>query len=292
MLKIGIVGLPNVGKSTLFQALTRKQVAIANYPFTTIDPNVGVVAVPDKRLNELAELIKPERVVPATIEFVDIAGLVKGAHEGKGLGNQFLSYIYAVNAILFLLRGFRDSSNEGNESPEEQLSLLKEELIKKDEETRKNSSFTPLLSEKASLVICNIQGKDAPAWSGCNLILDCKLELEMSEMSDQELKEMGLEPNVSKVISHAYTLLNLITFYTIKGGKELHAWPIEKGKKASEAGGVVHSDFQEKFIRAEVTQCAKLLQAGSWARARELGLLRTEGKDYVVHDGDVLEFKI
>ena len=292
-LKIGIVGLPNVGKSTLFRALTKIAVPIAPYPFTTIEPHVGVVAVPDERLDTLAEVLKPERVVPAAIEFVDIAGLVKGAAEGQGLGNQFLSHIYTVDAVLFLLRSFQDSNvPQEVEHPKEELSILRAELQKKDDEVSGRTPASPRLSDKPSLIACNVRGDDPAAWTGCGLTIDCKLELEMSEMSPGELKELGMQSKLGELIQRAYEALGLITFYTIKGGQELHAWPIKRGAAAPDAGGVVHSDFQEKFIRAEVVPYPKLIEAGSWSHARELGWIRTEGRDYAVQDGDVIEFRI
>ena len=304
MLSIGIVGLPNVGKSTLFSALTKIAVPIAPYPFTTIEPHVGVVAVPDERFEKLGELITPERVVPATIEFVDIAGLVKGAAEGQGLGNQFLSHIYSVDAILFLLRVFRDPNVPIDvEHPEEELAILRAELQKKDEEVLARNPESPRLLDKPSLLVCNARGDDSLIWTGCELTLDCKLELEMAEMKPEELRDLGLTSKLPLLIKRAYETLDLITFYTIKGGKELHAWPIRRGRTAPDAGGAVHTDFHEKFIRAEVIPAAKLIDAGSpstvssgqsnyWVRARELGWIRTEGRAYTVQDGDVVEFKI
>ena len=190
-LKIGIVGLPNVGKSTLFQALTKISVPIAPYPFTTIEPHVGVVSVPDERLEKLAELLKPDGVLPAAIEFVDIAGLVKGAAEGQGLGNQFLSHIYGVDAVLFLLRAFRDPEvPAAAESPEEELAILRDELKKKDQEVLGRNPATPRLSAKPALIVCNVRGENIAAWSGCQMLLDCKLEMEMSEMKAEELREL------------------------------------------------------------------------------------------------------
>ena len=296
MLRIGIAGLPNVGKSTLFQALTKIAVPIAPYPFTTIEPHVGVVAVPDERLEKLRELLKPERTVPATIEFVDIAGLVKGAAEGEGLGNQFLSHIYSVDAILFLLRAFVDPNvSAAAQGPEEDLAILRDELGRKDEEVLKRNPQSPRLAEKPAIVVCNTGGPFDAAQgerAGGAVTLDCKLELEMAEMTEEELGELGLKSRLGELIQKAYDALGLITFYTIKGGQELHAWPIKRGSNAPEAGGAVHTDFQEKFIRAEVIPFAKLVEAGSWHKARELGWLRIEGRGYVVEDGDVIEFRI
>ncbi len=293
MLSIGIVGLPNVGKSTLFKALTKVSVPIAPYPFTTVEPHVGVVAVPDERLIKLSELIKPERVVPAAIEFVDIAGLVKGAAEGQGLGNQFLSHIYGVDAVLFLLRAFQDPEVPAEvEHPEDELRILRAELQKKDEEVTARSPSSTRLGDKPAIVVCNIRGDDPLLWTGCELALDCKLELEMTEMKPEEIKELGLTPKLPLLIKRAYEVLDLITFYTVKGGKELHAWPIKRGTQAPGAGGQVHTDFGKKFIRAEVIPFEKLFESGSWHRARELGWIRIEGKDYIVQDGDVVEFRI
>lgn len=301
-MKIGIVGLPNVGKSTLFQALTKQQVDISNYPFCTIDPNVGVVAVPDVRFEKLKESIKPEKAVPAIVEFVDIAGLVKGAHEGQGLGNQFLSHIYGVDAIAVILRCFKDENIvhvEKTIDPNRDLEIIKNELLKKDEEissrTEKNTDKAeiPSLSKKPMIYVCNIKsGAENVMPETCHLKIDFKLELEESEMTESDLKELDLKPSLDELVTLAYKTLDLITFYTIKGGKEVRAVPVKRGSTAPQAGGKVHSDFEEKFIRAEVINFEKFQEAGSWQKARERGWLRTEGKDYIVQDGDIIEFKI
>lgn len=301
-MKIGIVGLPNVGKSTLFKALTKQQVDISNYPFCTINPNVGVVAVPDIRLGTLKALIKPEKTVPAIVEFVDIAGLVRGAHEGQGLGNQFLSFIYTVDALLLVLRCFKDPEIvhvENTIEPARDFEIIKNELAKKDEEilsrAEKDREKTEvhLLSTKPIINICNIKsGAENIEFPDCHLKIDFKLELEESEMAEDELKELGLKPSLDELVRLAYKTLDLITFYTIKGGKELRAVPIKRGTFAPQAGGKVHSDFEGKFIRAEVINFEKFKEAGTWQKARENGWLRTEGKDYIVADGDVIEFKI
>lgn len=292
MLKIGIVGLPNVGKSTLFQALTKKQVDIASYPFTTIEPNVGVVSVLDERLEKLADLVRPKKTVPAVIEFVDIAGLVKDAYQGAGLGNQFLSHIYSVDAVLFLLRCFKDGDILVLAAePKEQFEILKNELAQKD--ASKKDVQAPLLASKPTLIVGNIKtGGDNHDCNFCDLKIDAQLEMELAELSPQELAELQLSSHLPQLITLAYQTLELITFYTIKGGQELRAWSIKIGTLASQAGGQVHSDFEEKFIRAEVIPWDQLVEAGSWLKARELGQLRVEGKEYIVRDGDVIEFKI
>ena len=316
MLKIGIVGLPNVGKSTLFKALTKKQVEIANYPFTTINPNIGIVAVPDERLEKIIKLLKPKNHFPSVIEFVDIAGLVKNAHQGEGLGNQFLSHIYEVDAILFIVRCFKDKNITSvieEINPQKELEILKEELKRKDEEIikrdKKDQTQASLLIQKLTFVICNINtGRENVNYKNCRLTLDAKLELEALELSKEDIKEINFTSKLPELIKLAYETLGLITFYTIKGGQEIRAWPIKAGALTPQAGGIVHSDFEEKFIRAEVIAWDKLLEVprplhdrdsghpslgtGIWSKAREKGILRTIGKDYVIQDGDVVEFKI
>lgn len=305
-LKIGIVGLPNVGKSTLFQALTKKKVDISNYPFCTIDPNVGIVEVPDERLKALAKLVPAAKIYPSVIEIVDVAGLIKGAHQGLGLGNQFLSYLFPMDALLFLLRCFEDPHIVSIvSSPKEQYEILLEELRIKDEEISAKSHSRDRrgapavdqnlkLSEKPLFVVCNIKSdiSEKCAFDKCALSLDADLERQISEMTEEETRELGINSKLPELIRSAYQTLDLITFYTIKGGKELRAWPLRRGSTAPEAGGIVHSDFKEKFIRAEIINWEKLVMAGSWGKARELGLIRTEGKDYMIKDGEVLEFKI
>ncbi len=282
---IGIVGLPNVGKSTLFKALTKNPVDIADYPFTTIHPNVGVVQVPDERLEKIAEVIKPEKITPTVIEFVDIAGLVKGAHKGEGLGNQFLSHIRNCDAIVEVIKVFGGQANI-----EDDIETIKIEFELKDLEGKEEEN---LLSKKPIIHLINTNGKTqySPPKIG-HLEMNLKDELEMSELSESELKELEMKPQLDQLILACYNILDLITFYTVTGGKETRAWTLKKGSKAPEAGGVVHTDFQERFIKAEVILWQKLAEAGSWARSRELGWLKLAGKEYVVQDGDVIEFKI
>ena len=282
---VGIVGLPNVGKSTLFKLLTKQSVDIADYPFTTINPNIGVVKVPDSRLEAIARIVKPDKITPTIIEFVDIADLIKGAHKGEGLGNQFLSQVRNCNAILEVVKCF------GNDvKVQEDIEIIKLELEMKDREGKEKENT---LSAKPIVYLLNTEGKtqyqtpDIPY-----LALNLKDELEMSELS--ELKDKKSDPNsaLDRLILACYNILDLITFYTIKGGKETRAWTIKKDSSIQRAGKVVHSDFEEKFIRGQVINWGKLIESGGWKEAREKGLIQTVGKDYLVKDGDVIEFKI
>ena len=298
-LKIGIVGLPNVGKSTLFQALTKKEVDCSNYPFATIDPNIGVVEVPDARLKNLAEISHSKKIVPAVVEFVDIAGLVKGAAEGEGLGNKFLTHIREVDAILEVVRAFEDDSVihvAGKPNPASDIETIKIELELKDIETKekaKDQSQLQLLSEKPILYVFNVSENskllfpDLPS----SIALDIKKEFELSELSEKDREELGEQSGLDELIRKAYELLNLITFFTT-GEDESRAWTIPKNSTAPRAGRAIHSDFEKKFIRAEVIPYDKFAELGSMAKARESGLLRTEGKEYIVKDGDIIEFKI
>ncbi|OGF73571.1 hypothetical protein A2W57_03765 [Candidatus Giovannonibacteria bacterium RIFCSPHIGHO2_02_43_16] len=298
-LKIGIVGLPNVGKSTLFQALTKKEVDCSNYPFATIDPNIGVVEVPDARLKNLAEISHSKKIVPAVVEFVDIAGLVKGAAEGEGLGNKFLTHIREVDAILEVVRAFEDDSVihvAGKPNPASDIETIKIELELKDIETKekaKDPMQLQLLSQKPILYVFNVSENskllfpDLPS----SIALDIKKEFELSELSEKDREELGEQSGLGELIRKAYELLNLITFFTT-GEDESRAWTIPKNSTAPRAGRAIHSDFEKKFIRAEVIPYDKFAELGSMAKARESGLLRTEGKEYIVKDGDIIEFKI
>ncbi|OGZ65779.1 MAG: redox-regulated ATPase YchF [Candidatus Staskawiczbacteria bacterium RIFCSPHIGHO2_01_FULL_41_41] len=345
-LSIAIVGLPNVGKSTLFKTLTKKQVLIANYPFATIDPNVGVVLVPDERIDKLAEFSKSAKKIYATVDFVDIAGLVKGAAEGEGLGNKFLANIRECDAIVYVLRAFQNAdiiNTQNDVNPIRDKEILDVELILKDLETvnkridglagdvragKKESikentvlvkakdflsqqkvlvdqEFTEdeteilksfqLLTFKPRLYLLN--GKPADILDSRfqlldSLVIDIGTEAEAENLSREERIELGL-PELSgtdMLIKKSYELLGLQTFLTT-GEDETRAWTIHKGDKAPQAAGVIHSDFEQKFVKAEVIFWEDLLKAGSYAKARETGLIRTEGKEYVVKDGDVIEFK-
>lgn len=360
-MKLGIVGLPNVGKSTLFNAITSAGAESANYPFCTIEPNVGVVSVPDKRLDGLAKLVNPAKITPAVIEFFDIAGLVKGASKGEGLGNKFLSHIREVEAIVHVVRCFEDENVthvEGRINPIEDIEIINLELIladlevvcKRIDKTEKllkgDKSYQKeidilnrikeafennlparslefndeeikfvkslnLLSFKPVLYAANISEDDlisgeeniyvkkikeyAKKENSEVLTISAKIESEISELSNEEkisfLQDLGLEESgLDRLIKSSYRLLGLISFLTA-GPKEVRAWTIKKGTKAPQAAGKIHSDIERGFIRAEVISYDELIKCGGFTVAKEKGLIRLEGKDYIMKDGDVVLFR-
>lgn len=350
-LSIGIVGLPNVGKSTLFQAITKKQVECANYPFCTIDPNVGVVKVPDERVDKLAELSNSAKKIYTTVEFVDIAGLVKGASQGEGLGNKFLANIKETDAIVYILRCFKNEKiiNTQTEiniledkeildtemalkdlaSVDKMVSGLQKKVKANDKEAAKEVEVLEkarvflekgavlidqnwkeeeikalnnyqFLTMKPRLYLLNGGEKETPEetielfkknnWRF--LVVDTLVELETTDFSSEERVSLGLpkEPQINALIKESYELLNLITFLTT-GKSETRAWTLKNGKTIQQAAGVIHSDFEERFIRADVIDWQELIKAGGYEKAREKGLVRTEGREYITKDGDVVVIK-
>lgn len=303
-ISVGIVGLPNTGKSTLFNALLSRQVAqVANYPFTTIEPHEGIVALPDERLEKLSAIVKPEKTTPATVTFIDIAGLVKDAHKGEGLGNQFLAKIREVDAIVHVVRAFENPDVPHyyqTIDPRRDVEIVSLELelagIKKpticvlnvDEKGITGSTSLPA-GKAGTTGIAGIEGKEP-------IIICAKLEMELAEFKPEERKEylsqMGIkESGLEKLIKKTYKILDLITFYTIKGGVEMRAWSLKSGQTALDAAAKVHTDFAQGFIKVEAVSFEDLVVAGSWQKAHEAGKVRLEGKDYQVRDGDVVEFK-
>jgi len=360
-LQIGIVGLPNVGKSTLFNALTKAGAAVASYPFTTIDPNVGVVEVPDPRLHDVAAIVKPEEVKAAIVEFVDIAGLVKGAHKGEGLGNQFLGHIRNVDAVAMVVRCFEDPDVAHITSELDPLAdcdIIDLELVladlttveRREEKVRSMAKAQPrefaaelellarmkahleggnlaarlpvldkeadllrplnLLTGKPRLYIANVGEDSLPEGGplaeivlrraegrGAQAVVICaQLEADLADWSDQEAAEYRAElglasPGLDRLIHAGYRLLTLITFFTATGTNVVRAWTVCRGDTALDAAGQIHTDMQQGFIRAEVISYADLMSAGNFQTARERGLIRLEGRDYVVQDGDILHIR-
>lgn len=352
-LSIGIVGLPNVGKSTLFNALLKKQQAfVANYPFATIEPNVGIVPVPDQRLEILVNIVAGAKysksddgswkldlenrnldnldikdsvnqdqksltsniknslppIIPATVQFVDIAGLVKGASEGAGLGNKFLSHIRETSVIAHVVRAFEDPSvvKEGSVDPKNDYEIVRTELELADLEKGGE------IAKKPELIVLNVSESDYNSQSIKKtideyskilgkpeeeiIVISAKIEEELASLSKEDqneyLKNLGLEASgLERLIQKAYKMLGLISFLTA-GEKEVRAWTIKKGTSAVDSAGVIHTDFSKKFIKAEVVSFDNFVNAGGWKKSRELGKTRFEGRDYIVKDGDVIEFKI
>lgn len=310
MLSIGIVGLPNVGKSTLFKALTKKQVDIQNYPFTTIDPNVGVVAVPDERLELLTNLSHSKKTIPTAIEFIDIAGLVKGASQGEGLGNKFLANIRECDAIAEVVRVFDDKDIthvHKRIDPMDDIEIIKTELELADLQTKekrekKKGEELPkldLLTDKKIIYVFNVSETQLKTgWKSPieGVVLSSTFELLLSEATPEEqkayLEDVGLQRSgLDELIKKAYETLGLITFLTT-GEDETRAWTAHAGDLIPRAARAIHTDFEQKFIRAEVINWKTLMEVGTWGKAREVGKLRTVGKDYVTQEGDVVEIKI
>lgn len=294
-LSIGIIGLPNVGKSTFFQFLTKIKVNIQNYPFTTIHPNVGVVAPPDERLTKIAQIFHSQKILPCPLEFVDIAGLVKGAHEGQGLGNQFLAQIRECDALVHIIRVFQNPKIvhiEGEINPQRDFETVQNELEYKDLESKEKIN---LLSKKPQLILINGKQKEVPAefleYLKSKNLPYLVIDLDDSQSSESSEVKLPNIPNIPNIADYFIKLLNLITFFTANKN-EAHSWLIKQGTEIKKAAALVHTDFEEKFIKAEVISWDKLVATGDWHQAKMKGWLRLEGKEYMVQDGDVIFFKI
>lgn len=361
MFSVGIIGLPNVGKSTLFKALTKIAVPIANYPFTTIDPHHGIVEIKDEKLEKIKELVNPQKTTYPLIEFIDIAGLVKNAHLGEGLGNQFLSNIGEADILLEVIRDFSISPNKSLEekqseqggqteyqlwekpNPKRDIETLKNEILKRDQKILSNflleeekkigkkdnekielinkiidftkkeewifdkikneskeeknnienfSKKMGIISIKPIIYLFNTIEEKKSFDFQPSLCLNLKSEEGVSDLKDEEKEEIGIKSHLDDIVSTCYNELDLITFYTIKGAKEAKATELKKEQTIIEAAEKIHSDFKEKFISADILKFEDLLNSGSWQKAKEKGLLRTRGKDYIVQKGDIIEFKI
>jgi ribosome-binding ATPase len=359
--ELGIVGLPNVGKTTLFNALTRANALVANYPFTTIEPNIGVVAVPDERLDKIATLFTPEKVVPSSLRVVDIAGLVRGASKGEGLGNQFLGHIRTVDAIAMVVRTFRNTDIP-HVTPEldplQDVETVRLELVladlatveRREEKTQAAAKAHPasaeaelaalqslrdqlnqgkpvravelspseaslaseigLLTAKPWLYVANVGEdqlpdgdaslqplRDMARGEGAEVVVVCaQCEADLCDWgpadAEQYRRELGVtQSGITAFVQAGYRLLNLVTFFTTTGGKEIRAWPLRAGTVVQDAAGTIHSDMQRGFVRAEIVNCENLLASGSMSSARDRGLVHLEGKDYVVQDGDVVHVR-
>jgi len=307
-LQVGIVGLPNAGKSTLFNALISRRLAeTASRPFTTIDPHEAVAIVADENLEKLSKLINPDKTVPAAVTFIDIAGLVKDAHKGEGLGNQFLAKIREVDVVVHVVRAFEDP-NVAHQHPIHESGSL--EQMSEDIETVNIELELGEIDKKPTIYVINADEEKMgnkeilkakteveKKYKSEVVILSAKLEEEFIDSETQEKREYlnslkVQEDSLSQLIGVAYKLLNLITFYTIKGGKEVHAWSIVRGSTAFEAAEKVHTDFAQKFIKAEAIDISDLLASGGWKQAKEKGKIQLEGRDYLVKDRDVIEFKV